>query len=400
MMKIIINTLSVTPRSVGIKTFLVNLVKHFLITDTDNEYILLCSPLNDELFRPFEQSASKLRIVQLPFKVSSPLLRILFDQVVVPLYIRKYEDAVLLTPSNIASLFSPKPQVLVVQTVASVKAIRQEVAYADKTVSRLQKIYFDTFLLPSMRRAERVVAVSLYLKDKLDTCYPSVKHKTVMVHEGVDVSHFAKALPVTSPEPPYVLFVSTLFPYKNVDLLLRAFAHLKGSDRSPEGLRLKIAGKDPDGLQRRYLEGLAAELDIARDTDFLGMVPYQDLPGLYQSAKLFVYPSSMESFGLPLIEAMSCGVPVISSNAMVLPEIVGEAGFVVNLDSPEGHSPEVLSQTMLRGLTDEPLRQQFIEQGLRRVEMFSWHTTARAITRLCEEVLSQRPLTERVSVKS
>lgn len=382
-MNLLVNTLSVTPKTVGVKTFLTNLVRGFLEATPEHRCVLLCSPVNEALFRGVV--GERAEIVTLPLSRNSAMLRIVFDQLVVPRYAQKYQDAVLITPSSIATFFTGIPQIVIIQAPLSVKAMRKELSYANDSISRLKPLYFDALMPLTLRRADAAVAVSDYLKQKILVDHPEVKDKLVVIHEGVDTSNFPKRLNRPTPADGYLLFVSTLFPYKNVDKLLRAFALVRERGLVPGSLRLKLAGKDPDGNQRAFLEGLAKDLNIDHLTDFLGLVPYEQVPALYHGARAFVYPSSMETFGLPLLEAMSCGVPVISSNRMSVPEIVGDAGLVVNPDSLED-----LTKAIATLVNDEALRQSLIAKGFKRIETFSWHTTAKEFVKLAEGMLAKR----------
>jgi glycosyltransferase involved in cell wall biosynthesis len=382
-MNLLVNTLSVTPKTVGVKTFLTNLVRGFLEATPEHQCVLLCSPINEALFR--NVVGERAEIVTLPLSRNSAMLRILFDQVVVPRYAQKYQDSVLITPSSIATFFTNIPQIVIVQAPLSVKAMRRELSYANDSISRLKPFYFDALMPFTLRHADAAVAVSEYLKQKILVDHPNVKEKLVVIHEGVDTSNFPKRLNQPAPADGYLLFVSTLFPYKNVDKLLRAFALVRERGLVSDTLRLKLAGKDPDGNQRAFLGGLAKNLKIDHVTDFLGLVPYEKVPALYQGAKVFVYPSSMETFGLPLLEAMSCGVPVISSDRMSVPEIVGDAGLVIAPDDPAE-----LAKAIAKLVNDESLRQTFIAKGFKRVEAFSWHETAKEFAKLGEQILVKR----------
>ena len=114
---------------------------------------------------------------------------------------------------------------------------------------------------------------------------------------------------------------------------------------------------------------------------FLGYVPDVALPSLYEGAKLFVFPSLDEGFGLPVLEAMACGTPVIVSNGGALPEVVGEAGMIFNLSETDG-----LSKAMTACLSDEELRLSLREKGLSQASLFSWHRTADLVWNALNEI--------------
>ena len=113
---------------------------------------------------------------------------------------------------------------------------------------------------------------------------------------------------------------------------------------------------------------------------FTGYVPDEDLPGLYNAADLFVFPSLYEGFGIPPLEAMSCGTPVITSNTSSLPEVIGDAGIMV-----DPHHIDGLAEAMHRVLTDEALRKGMIEKGLQRAKLFSYEKEARETLKVYRE---------------
>jgi glycosyltransferase involved in cell wall biosynthesis len=164
------------------------------------------------------------------------------------------------------------------------------------------------------------------------------------------------------------LFVSTVEPRKNLPTLLRAFRRLR--DNYKTDAVLAIAGRR--GWLFQEVDKVVAELNLGESVRFLGGVPNEELVYLYNAAKLFVLPSHYEGFGLPPLEAMACGTPVIVSNVSSLPEVVGDAGMLIDPADVEG-----LTVAMWRALTDDALRREMREKGLRRAQIFSWERTAR-----------------------
>lgn len=181
----------------------------------------------------------------------------------------------------------------------------------------------------------------------------------------------------------YILFVSNLYAYKNVETLIRAFAKLDGDSLCD--YQLVIAGRDYNSYQAQ-LETLATNLDVAARVHFLGFVPPGDLPSLYSGARVFVYPSLIETFGKPLVEAMSCGVPVVASNTSSIPEVLGNAGILVH---PQ--NVEEMCRSIRDASTNVPLRADLIQRGLARARHFSWQASAHETLRVIERTADQRP---------
>jgi glycosyltransferase involved in cell wall biosynthesis len=175
----------------------------------------------------------------------------------------------------------------------------------------------------------------------------------------------------------YILFVGSVEKRKNLVGLLHAYAKLTASGRhSP----LVVAGS----ANRRYpeLSKVLQELDLEQDAIFAGYMPERDLPALYSGATLFVFPSLYEGFGLPPLEAMACGTPVVCSNAASLPEVVGDAALMTDPTDVEG-----LAAAMFRVLTQPDLAADLRQRGLARAAQFTWERTAHDTLAVYEKVL-------------
>jgi glycosyltransferase involved in cell wall biosynthesis len=254
----------------------------------------------------------------------------------------------------------------------------------------LNKWFLNRFVPLFVRRADAIIAVSRCTREDLIRHYAVPPEKITVIYEGVD----ARFRPVTDPDAlarvralydlpeRFILCVSTIEPRKNLSTLLEAVARLKGRAATRD-LRLLIGGRKGwlyEGFFRRRRElGLEEEVILA------GVVPDEDLPALYSAAALFVFPSLYEGFGLPPLEAMACGTPVITSDTSSLPEVVGEAGIMVALHDVDG-----LVEAMERVLTDEGEQKRMRERGLQQAATFSWERTARETLAVYREVVAGR----------
>jgi len=162
----------------------------------------------------------------------------------------------------------------------------------------------------------------------------------------------------------YLLYLGSNKPHKNLRRLVEAWARLQ-----PQSMPLVIAGawdgRYPEARQR------AAALSLEGQVRWLGPVPETDLPALYSGSLLFVFPSLYEGFGLPVLEAMACGTPVVCSNSSSLPEVAGDAALLV-----DPMNTEELVTAVRTALENESLRQDMTEKGLKRAQGFSWLQTA------------------------
>ncbi len=176
----------------------------------------------------------------------------------------------------------------------------------------------------------------------------------------------------------YLLYVGTLQPRKNLVRVVEAFARLAGR---PElaGVQLVLAGKK--GWSYDALFARVSQLGLDGRVTFPGYVPDADLPALLSGALAFVYPSLYEGFGIPVLEAGACGVPVITSNTSSLPEVAGDAAILV-----DPHDVDAIAEAMYRIITDEGLRAELAQRGLENVKRFSWEKCARETLAVLEQV--------------
>jgi glycosyltransferase involved in cell wall biosynthesis len=178
---------------------------------------------------------------------------------------------------------------------------------------------------------------------------------------------------------PYLLYVGNFMAHKNLKTLMEAYSLLK--DQSGFHHQLVLVGDNRKG--RSELEDFIITRRWQNEVILTGFVPWEWLPIFYRSADLFVFPSLYEGFGLPVLEAMACGVPVVASNRSSLPEIIGEAGVLVN---PE--SPQEIAGAIWRVLSDSSLRTRLIREGLDQARRFSWEETARKTLAVYQSVLT------------
>jgi glycosyltransferase involved in cell wall biosynthesis len=179
----------------------------------------------------------------------------------------------------------------------------------------------------------------------------------------------------------YILYVGTLEPRKNILNLLRAYAKLPISLR--EAYPLVLAGGTGWLMEKLHKE--IQRLNIKNTVIKTGYVPKADLPALYSGATVFVYPSIYEGFGLPPLESMACGTPVITSNVSSLPEVVGEAGVLIH---PEDF--EALAEEMLDLVTNLPRRKTLSAIGLERSKKFTWEKCATKTLEVYNKVVQER----------
>lgn len=297
---------------------------------------------------------------------------------------------ILFTPSHYVPPFAPMPRVCSIMDLAYLKFSEQFRIY-----DFWQLKYWTAI---SIFLSKRVIAISNSTKQDIVRHYHFASKKTVVTHLGYDKEHFninikkedvRRIYKKYAIVGDYILFLSTLKPSKNVEGLLEAFgrilnANQRGNSRNIvvskyPNIKLVIAGKK--GWLYSSIYEKVKELGLKDKVIFTDYVPEEDKPALIAGAKVFVLPSFWEGFGLDVLNAMACGVPVIVSKVGSLPEVAGDAAFYLdpqNIESIRSGIEKVLSMSKL-----EYNRQ--IDMGLKQAEKFSWEKTARETLKVLEE---------------
>ena len=255
--------------------------------------------------------------------------------------------------------------------------------------------WFLGLMLPKfMQRADAIIAVSEHTRRDVTKWMGIPPEKIFVIYEGVNPSfqpitnraELERVRALYQLPARFILFFSTIEPRKNLVTLLDAYAALVKQDSAAPPL--VVAGRKGWLYQKtlQHLESLGLH-ERVRMTDWIAN---QDVPALLNLATVFVYPSLYEGFGLPPLEAMACGTPVISSNASSLPEVVGDAGILLEPRDAAG-----LTQAMARVLHDDTLRQELRAKGLARAAHFTWERAARETLGVYERVLQANQNTAR-----
>jgi glycosyltransferase involved in cell wall biosynthesis len=251
----------------------------------------------------------------------------------------------------------------------------------------LWKVWFSRYFFPRLvKNSDKIIADSLNTKQDLINYYSVSPGKIAVIYLGtapefqpLPKSEVASIRDKYDLKNPFVLFVGNIEPRKNIPTLLKAFSICR--KKLPK-LKLVIVGQK--GWKYDEVYTTIAGLRLENEVIFLHYVPHDDLPAIYNAAELFVYPSLYEGFGLPPLEAMQCGVPVITSNTSSLPEIVGENGAMVSPYDVQG-----LVDLMSALLIDPHLREENIRNGLSRAKMFSWEKCAQQTRDVYEELYNR-----------
>lgn len=231
-------------------------------------------------------------------------------------------------------------------------------------------------IMVGLKNADSIITISEFSKNELikylnypeeniHIAAPAVDHEVYFKNRDKSI---IKRLNI-SLEGKFVLYVGSETPRQNLDLLLKAFARLK--KRIPDVKLLKIGDPQSFGAREKLLN-MIRNLGLEKDVIFVGYVPEEDIPKWYNASDLLVYPCKYAGFGLPPLEAMACGTPVITANTSSLPEVVGDAGLMVDPDDDTA-----LADEMYRVLTDDSLKEEMMKKGLERAQLFQWDDAAK-----------------------
>ncbi len=274
----------------------------------------------------------------------------------------------LFVPSHVVPIIHPRRTVVTIHDLGYL--------YYPQAHTRGSRFYLHISTLFSVRAARRVIAISEATKRDLVDKYKVPGQKIKVIYHGRDplfqpVTDQAKIREVVtrySISQPYCIHVGTLQPRKNLGLLVEAWDVLRQNMESPP--QLLLAGRR-GWLYSSLLESIRARGlgDLIKLADY---VEREDLPALYSGAVAMTFPSLYEGFGLPPLEAMSCGTPVLASNTSSLPEVIGDAGILL-----DPQDPVAWADALRRVIADPQLRVEMSRKGLERAAQFTWERCAR-----------------------
>ncbi|HXI09315.1 MAG TPA: glycosyltransferase family 1 protein [Thermodesulfobacteriota bacterium] len=365
-MRIGINALYLLPGRVGgSETYVRNLVKWLPRVAPSNEYVIF---INRESAGVFEGLAPGARIVECPVNASSRPKRILWEQIALPFQAYKYGLDVLLSAGMTAPFFSPVPSVVVIYDLQHINQ--------PENFGRWYLFFLRTIIYLSAKRSVGIITLSRKSKEDIERHYrigPGDIGVTWMASDS-GAFHIRSASEVASVRKKYglpesfILYIASSLPHKNYQRLLEAFKTVKGTLKD---MKLVLIGARDYGHDA--IAAKIGELGLADDVMFLGWLPFEDIPLIYAASKLFVFPSLHEGFGIPVVEAFACGVPVVCSGIEPLVEVAGGAALLV-----DPTSVDEIASGIIRAVTDASLRERLVRDGLKRASEFSWEKTAEA----------------------
>ncbi|RJP64120.1 MAG: glycosyltransferase family 1 protein [Candidatus Abyssobacteria bacterium SURF_17] len=378
-MRIGIDATPVTNRS-GTGYYTQKLAEFLGRADSENEYFLFCpSDYEDYLEHPRMFEYPNFRILRV--RVRGQASQFLWKQLTLPREIEKLGIDVFHFPSFIASLRIQVPSVVTVHDLCF--------ELFPEAFSPVRRPYYRLVIPRSIRYCTAIIADSHATRADIESRLGVDNGRIQAIHLGVDPVRFyhvseeseqARVRARYSLPREFILYVGTLEPRKNIPRLIRAFAYGVVARGLPH--HLVIAGRRGWLFDDIFREVRA--LELSEKVCITGFVERSDLPVLYSMARVFAYPSLYEGFGLPCLEAMSCGTPVITSDRSSLPEIVGDDALTIDPTSVES-----IANALRLVCSDDACHKRLSECGHRRASRFSWLTTAKRTLEVYKKALRE-----------
>ena len=379
------------PAKHGMEMVALELIRQIQKLDRVNEYILFAK---DDRDRQCVTETSNF--------TTHPISSFAYadwEQIGLPLALKKVKPDFVHCTANTAPGICPVPLLLTLHDIIYL----ENIDFKGSAYQNAGNLYRRLFAPPAIKKARLIITVSNYEKTRiLEKCgYNIPADKIRVIYNGVDgrfhpryskeqINGFRKDF--TLPED-YILFLGNTAPKKNTLNVIRAYLDYCGDNKDAPPLvitdfekwRVEKILEETDILHKSNGNGGLRKSDLISKFIFPGYISSEKMPLMYNGASLFLYPSLRESFGLPILEAMACGVPVITSNVSAMPEIAGDAALLAD---PLQHKQ--IAAAIGSVLSDTALSESYKQKGFARAAQFSWENAAKDLIGIYSEVLNTR----------
>jgi glycosyltransferase involved in cell wall biosynthesis len=360
-------------RDYGIGTYVRNLLRYLSRQDSTTEYVLLCREQDRDIAAELGRN---FRLVAEPAPAYS-----LREQVAVPVDLRRESADLFHAPHYVLPPLTPCRSVVTIHDCIHLR-------FPQYLPNRMSYAYARSSLWFAAHRSARVLTVSEASKgdilryfrvpeSKINVIYNAIDERFGQAPDDEEVMRVRERYQLNDP---FVLYAGNIKPHKNLERLIEAFHMLRRQDL--EHVKLLIIGDEIS--KYASLRRAVHRYKLHKHVRFFGFVADQTLAVLYRLAAVFVFPSLYEGFGLPPLEAMASGTPVVTSNVSSLPEVVGDAALLI-----DPYDPEAIAHAMRRVLTEPALRDDLRARGLARAREFSWDRSVRRVREIYDEVLAE-----------
>jgi glycosyltransferase involved in cell wall biosynthesis len=356
----------------GIGTYIRNLLRELAKIDRTSQYVLFTRPEDVSISASLGDNFRAVPVGSGHYSVA--------EQISIPLAARRERVDLLHAPHYVL------PALTTARTVVTIHDCIH-LMFPEYLRNRLRYMFARASLYTAAHKSDRIFTVSEQSKRDILKFFNVPPEKIVVTPNAIDdrfrawpsEEHVVNTRERYQLSHSYLLYVGNIKPHKNLERLIEAFHLVRQQGRSE--LELIIIGDEISKLQS--LRRAVHKHDIHRYVRFLGYVPDKTLAVLYRLASVFVFPSLYEGFGLPPLEAMASGTPVVTSNVSSLPEVVGDAAILV-----DPYDPQAIAEGILAVLRSTHLRNELTKRGLERVQHYSWARSAKRVREVYGEVLS------------
>ena len=355
----------------GIGTYIRNLLRELARIDQQTEYVLLCGQEDTGVAETLGANFRCVAATSGHYSIA--------EQLAVPMAVRRERLDLFHAPHYVLPVLTPTRSVVTIHDCI-------HLMFPDYLRHRLAHAYAHASLWTAAHQSDRIFTVSEQSKRDILKFFKVPPDKIVVTPNAIDdrfssppsEEHIVQTRERYQLSHTYLLYVGNIKPHKNLERLIEAF-HLVRQQGRPE-LELVIIGDEISKMQS--LRRAVHKYQLHRYIRFLGFVPDKTLAVLYRLASVFVFPSLYEGFGLPPLEAMASGTPVVTSNVSSLPEVVGDAAVLV-----DPYSAEAIAAGILEVLRSTHLREELKRRGFERVKAYSWQRSAQRVREVYGEVV-------------
>jgi glycosyltransferase involved in cell wall biosynthesis len=357
-------------RDFGIGTYLRNILIELSRLDRDTEYVVLCRPDDVESGEVLGRNFRMVTETAAPYSIG--------EQFRIPLALAREGVRLVHEPHYVL------PPLIQCRSVVTIHDCIH-LMFPQYLPSKLAYVYAKGSMWSATRKADRILTVSEASKRDILRFFGVRPEKVVVVPNAIDERFLEPANPERMDlvrqryqlDHPFVLYVGNIKPHKNIERLIDAFGRAR--KHGPDNLKLIIIGDEISKYPALRQSVHKHKLD--KHVRFLGFQPMETLAAFYRQARAFVFPSLYEGFGLPPLEAMACGAPVVTSNVSSLPEVAGGAALLV-----DPYDEDSIAEGIVQAVGDETLRADLIRRGHERARSFSWPQSVKKIHQIYMEV--------------
>lgn len=366
-MKIIVNAITANSLMRGAERYTNELITALSEIDKKNRYVIVKGRWQNY----YDQGLpSNFRYITLPFP-KSQILRNFFQAFFFPIFLALQGYDVVHYPNVLPVLFKNKKLVVTVHDLIEY--------YCPSSFNKIQVIWRKYNLENIVRKSRYVLAISNFTKKTIKEHTNSSGKELIVIYNGFRKSIFAKSTHTRIINTNYFLCVSVHEAHKNLVGLFKAYHNLP--DEVKSSYKLVIVGRE--GPESKRIYNTVKHLKLLSRTVFIKSCSDADLGSLYRNAQIFLLVSKIEGFGLPILEAMACGVPIIASGNTALPEVCGDAALYI--DPSDVNS---IKNAMMLLVNNEKKRKDLISAGYERLKIFSWTETARRVLNVYERIVA------------